>query len=117
MYAIRSYYVKILEDIGVGYAANYIGKLGIQSPITRDLTLALGSSALTPFELASAYTVFANGGVRVKPTYITQVADRQGHILESIDPADFPEGPQEGQRLIRQSPERVISPETRNNFV
>lgn len=104
--------IKILEDIGIGYAANYARKLGIESPIARDLTLALGSSALTPLELATIYTVFANGGVRVTPTYISTVADRDGRILESLDPADFPEGPKEGQRLIRQSPQRVISPET-----
>jgi penicillin-binding protein 1A len=104
--------IKILEDIGIGYAANYVRKLGIESPVTRDLTLALGSSALTPLELATAYTVFATGGVRMTPTYITRVADRDGRVLESLDPADFPEGPGEGQHLIRQAPQRVISPET-----
>jgi len=104
--------IKILEDIGVGYAAGYVQKLGITSPLARDLTLALGSSAVTPIELATAYTVFASGGIRVSPTYITRVADRDGRILESIDPVDFPEGPKEGQRLVRQLSERVISPET-----
>ncbi|MFA5515491.1 MAG: PBP1A family penicillin-binding protein [Desulfuromonadales bacterium] len=104
--------IKILEDIGVGYAARYARKLGIESPLAQDLTLALGSSALTPLELATAYSVFANGGVRVDPVYITRIVDRDGHVLESTDPADFPAGPAKGQRLIRQSPERVISPET-----
>jgi len=104
--------IKILEDIGVSYAANYCQKLGITSHIERDLTLALGSTAVTPLELATVYAVFANGGVRVTPTYITKIVDRDGRVLESLDPADFPEGPQEGQRLIRQTPERVISPET-----
>ena len=104
--------VKILEDIGVGYAANYVRKLGIESPITRDLTLALGSSAVTPLELATAYSVFASGGVRLLPTYITRVVDRDGRVLESVDPADFPRGRGKDQKLIRQSPERVLSPET-----
>ncbi|PLX84050.1 MAG: penicillin-binding protein [Desulfuromonas sp.] len=104
--------IKILEDIGVGYAANYARKLGITSPIARDLTLALGSSALTPLELATAYAVFANGGVRVTPSYITRVLDRDGRVLESVDPGDFPGGPEEGQRLVQLPAERVISPET-----
>lgn len=104
--------IKILEDIGIGYVADYAAKLGIRSPITRDLTFALGSSAVTPMELANAYGVFASGGVRLTPTYITKVSDRDGRVLESLDPADFPSGPQPGQRLIQQSPERVISPET-----
>jgi len=104
--------IKILEDIGVSYAANYCQKLGITSQIERDLTLALGSTAVTPLELATVYAVFANGGVRVTPTYITKIVDRDGRVLESLDPADFPDGPEEDQRLIRQTPERVISPET-----
>ncbi|MEJ2699331.1 MAG: PBP1A family penicillin-binding protein [Desulfuromonadales bacterium] len=68
--------IKILEDIGVGYVANYAHKLGIESPITRDLTLALGSTSVTPLELATAG------------------------------------GPGKDQKLIRQDPVRVISPET-----
>ena len=104
--------IKILEDIGVGYAANYARNLGITSPIDRDLTLALGSSALTPLELATAYSVFASGGIRHTPTYITRILDRDGKVLESVDPGDFPGGPGPGQELIRQGAERVISPAT-----
>jgi penicillin-binding protein 1A len=104
--------IKILEDIGVRYAANYARKLGITSQLAEDLTLGLGSSALTPMELARSYAVLANGGVRVMPTYINKIFDRDGKILESNDPADFPSGPQPGQKLIGQSRDRVISPET-----
>ena len=104
--------IKILEDIGVRYAANYARKLGIDSELDEDLTLGLGSSALTPMELARSYAVLANGGVRVTPTYINKIYDRDGKVLESNDPADFPVGPQQGQKLIAQSRNRVISPET-----
>lgn len=104
--------IKILQDIGIGYAANYAHKLGITSPLNRDLTLALGSSALTPMELATAYTVFANGGIRIEPTYISKIEDRDGKVLESVNPADFPGGVQPGQKLIPQNRERVISPDT-----
>jgi len=104
--------VKILEDIGVGYVANYARKLGIETPLTRDLTLALGSTAVTPLEMLSAYSVFASGGILAPPTYITKILDRDGRILESIDPADFANGMAADQRLIRRPPRRVISPET-----
>jgi len=104
--------IKILEDIGVRYATNYARKLGITSPLNQDLTFALGSTAITPLELATAYTVFANGGVRITPSYIAKVVDRDGRVLESIDPSDFTGGIQEGQRLINLGQERVISPET-----
>ncbi|SEA70556.1 penicillin-binding protein 1A [Desulfuromusa kysingii] len=104
--------IKILEDIGVNYAANYIKKLGLETPQQRDLSMALGSTAVTPLEMLTAYTVFANGGVLVPPTYITRIRDRNGRILESIDPADFATGMADDQRLIRKPPRRVISPET-----
>ena len=104
--------IKILEDIGVNYAANYIKKLGLETPQQRDLSMALGSTAVTPLEMLTAYTVFANGGVLVPPTYITRIRDRDGRILESIDPADFATGMAADQRLIRKPPRRVISPET-----
>jgi penicillin-binding protein 1A len=104
--------IKILEDIGVRYAANYARKLGITSHLAEDLTLGLGSSALTPMELARSYSVLANGGVRVMPTYINKIFDRDGKIVESNDPADFPEGPKATQKLIGQARNRVISAET-----
>jgi penicillin-binding protein 1A len=62
--------------------------------------------------LATAYTVFANGGIRIHPSYVMKVVDRDGRILESIDQADFPDGIGPGQRLISLERERVISPAT-----
>ncbi len=104
--------IRILQEIGVRYAADYARRLGITSPIQEDLTLALGSTAVTPLELATAYATLANGGIRVTPTYIVKVRDRDGRILESIDPTDFPTGVQAGQRLVERPRTRAISAET-----
>ncbi|PLX81552.1 MAG: penicillin-binding protein [Desulfuromonas sp.] len=104
--------IKVLQDIGVDYAVNYARKLGIESPLNHDLTLGLGSSAVTPLELATAYTVFANGGIKITPNYLLKVFDRYGRILESVDPSDFPNGTESGQRLLTLKRERVISQET-----
>jgi penicillin-binding protein 1A len=82
--------VKILETIGVNSAIEYAKKLGITSPIANNLTLALGSSSLTPMELTSAYAVFASGGYRVTPYFITKVVDREGKILEETAPPSVP---------------------------
>ena len=101
--------IRILEAIGIDYATAYARTLGIESPIARDLTFALGSSALTPMELTSAYSVFASGGIRQKPIYITKVLDRDGRILESIDPADA----LTSTAIIHpQTAERVMTPES-----
>ncbi|MDY6831559.1 MAG: PBP1A family penicillin-binding protein [Thermodesulfobacteriota bacterium] len=74
--------IKILMDIGVDYIHDYAKKLGITSPLSRDLSIALGSSGLAPIELAKAYAVFANMGNRVEPVFITRIEDRDGRVLE-----------------------------------
>jgi len=78
--------VKILETIGVGTAVEFARKLGIASQLESNLTLALGSSSVTPQELTAAYGVFASGGYRVKPYFVTRVTDRDGNVLEEYKP-------------------------------
>ena len=82
--------VKILEHIGVGAAIEYAKKLGITSPLAANLTLALGSSSLTPMELTNAYAVFASGGYRTTPYFVTRVLDRDGRVLEEVAPPALP---------------------------
>ncbi|WP_306536248.1 penicillin-binding protein 1A [Geobacter sp.] len=82
--------VKILEQIGVGDAIDYAKKLGITSPLAANLTLALGSSSVTPLELTAAYGVFASGGYRTTPYVITKVEDADGRVLEETAPQVIP---------------------------
>ncbi|HEY5513789.1 MAG TPA: PBP1A family penicillin-binding protein [Geomonas sp.] len=82
--------VKILERIGVSAAIEYAKKLGITSPMSGNLTLALGSSSLTPMELTSAYAVFASGGYRTTPYFVTRVLDRDGQVLEEVAAPKIP---------------------------
>ncbi len=77
--------VKILEDIGIGYALKFIKKMGIDSPIKRNLSIALGTSEVSMPELVSAFGVFANGGERVKPIFIRKIATMKGEVLEEND--------------------------------
>lgn len=74
--------IKILKDIGAGYAIEYAKRLGIQSPLSNDLSLALGSSSLSLLELTGAYSTFANMGKRAEPIFITKITDKTGNILE-----------------------------------
>ncbi|HBG04105.1 MAG TPA: penicillin-binding protein, partial [Geobacter sp.] len=82
--------VKILEKIGVYAAIEYAKKLGINSAMANNLTLALGSSSLTPLELTNAYAVFASGGYRTTPYFITKVLDREGNVLEEVAEPKLP---------------------------
>ncbi len=78
--------IKILQDIGVDYAIEYAHKLGITSNLSRDLSIALGSSGVSLLELTKAYSVFANQGYLVEPVFITKIVDREGHVLEEMVP-------------------------------
>ncbi len=82
--------VKILERIGTSAAIEYAKKLGIASPMANNLTLALGSSSVTPMELTSAYGVFASGGYRTTPYFVTKVLDREGNVLEEVSEPKIP---------------------------
>ena len=79
--------VKILKQIGVPYVISYAKRMGIESDLSPDLTLALGSSGLSLFELTRAYAAFANGGSLIEPVFIHKVVDRHGNVLEENVPA------------------------------
>jgi penicillin-binding protein 1A len=82
--------VKILETIGAGTAVEFAKKLGIASPLEPSLALALGSSSVTPQELTAAYGVFAAGGYRATPYFITKVTDRDDKVLEEVPTPTIP---------------------------
>ena len=78
--------VSLLETIGLGKAIDFARRAGITSPISYDYTTALGSSAVTPLELTSAYATFASEGIRSEPIVIKRIVDGNGAELESYEP-------------------------------
>jgi len=78
--------IKILQDIGIDYAIDYARRLGINSNLNRDLSIALGSSGVSILELVNAYSVFNNSGYLVEPVFITKIIDRDGNVLEESVP-------------------------------
>jgi len=96
--------VKIAQDIGVEYIRGYAKNLGISSPLHENLSMALGSSSISLYELTKAYAVFPHQGKRFKPIFIKKILDRDGNLLEENLPLDFP-----GE--LNQE-EQVISPQT-----
>jgi penicillin-binding protein 1A len=78
--------VRLLNEIGVDTAIGMARNLGVQSPIERNLSIALGSSGVTPLEMATAYSTFAAGGLRPTPFFIREVQDGQGRVLERTEP-------------------------------
>lgn len=88
--------VKLVDTIGVDRVIEFARNIGLEEEMPRNLSIALGSLSVTPMELAMAYSVFANNGMRMKAKTIKYITDSKGRILETNEP--------EG--------EQAISPET-----
>ncbi len=84
--------IRIMQAIGTQYARDWAVKFGFdedkQLPY---LTLALGAGSVTPLQMASAYSVFANGGYRVNPWLISRVTEQQGKVLMENQPRPLDE--------------------------
>lgn len=73
--------VKILDDIGVDWVAEYSRRLGIFSPLNLDLSLGLGSSSVTLYEMTKAFATFGRNGKRIRPRLLTKVTTASGETL------------------------------------
>ena len=73
--------VKVLEDLGVDWAATYARRLGIYNPLNMDFTLALGSSGITLYEMTRAFSIFGRLGKKSRPILVHKVEDATGKTL------------------------------------
>ncbi len=80
--------IRLLQSTGIRTAIKYISQFGFDPALlSRDLSLALGSATLTPYDLARGYSVFANGGYLIEPHFLTRIEDSQGNVLFQADPS------------------------------
>lgn len=73
--------IRILEKTGVSFAAEYAKRLGVFSPINMDMSLSLGSSGATLYEITKVYSVFAKLGKNIKPIIIHEIKDKNGDMI------------------------------------
>ncbi len=73
--------VRLAHTHGIDAVTRLATDLGVRTPLRSDLTVALGSSEVTPMDLASAYASLARMGIRIDPAWITRVEDRNGRVL------------------------------------
>lgn len=79
--------IRLLQSIGPRYAQDYVTRFGIPAEHNPAyLTMALGAGSVTPWEMASAYAVFANGGYRVQPYVVKEIIDGDGQVVARTDP-------------------------------
>ena len=78
---------RILHDVGVDATIEHAVKFGFRKEsLPRNETLALGTQVATPLEMATGYAVFANGGFRVEPYFISRIEDATGKVVFEAKP-------------------------------
>ncbi|MGE0858199.1 MAG: penicillin-binding protein 1A [Gammaproteobacteria bacterium] len=79
--------IRLLRAIGVDYALNYVERFGFKrKALPANLSLALGTGEVTPFELVRAYAVLANGGYRVDPYFVARIESEDGQVVFEAQP-------------------------------
>ena len=79
--------IRVLEQLTPARGRAWAGKFGLDvDKQPENLTLALGSGSVTPLQMASAYSVFANGGYLLKPLLVTKIVDAQNQVLFEAEP-------------------------------
>ena len=94
--------IHLLNAVGVDDVIDYARTLGIESPLVRNLSLALGSSGVSLLELTRAYAVFPAQGRRVVPRFVARVLDAEGNVL--LENVPLGGGPAQAE------PAEVLSP-------
>lgn len=83
--------IRLLQAIGIDYALNYVSQFGFnKQELPPNLSLALGTANLTPMEIATGWTVFANGGYKTQPYLIERIDNRSGETLFIANPPSTP---------------------------
>ncbi len=79
--------IRLLRDIGIEYARDYATRFGFQrEELPPNLTMALGTSSVTPLSMARGYAVFANGGYLITPEFIREIRNADGDVVFATKP-------------------------------
>jgi penicillin-binding protein 1A len=78
--------IKVMDALGPRQVILYARRLGLESPLPPYLPVALGAAEATLVEMTSAFSVFPNQGVRMRPHSLLKVTDREGNVLEENRP-------------------------------
>jgi penicillin-binding protein 1A len=73
--------VKVAHEVGIKNVIATAKRAGLNVPMNRDLTLALGTASVSPLELTTAYCTFANSGTAVKPVAVVGIIDGDGDSI------------------------------------
>ncbi|WP_309946038.1 penicillin-binding protein 1A [Tardiphaga robiniae] len=97
MRSLNTVTVRLAQDVGMPLIGEYAKRFGVYDELPNYLSYALGAGETTVMRMVTAYSMFANGGRRVKSTLIDRIQDRYGHTIFKHDQrecrgCDAPEG-------------------------
>lgn len=103
--------IRLLHAMGVDPVVEHLARFGFDTAaLPHSLSLALGTGAMTPFKLASAYCVFANGGYRVEPYLIERIETLDGKILFQATPPTVCRECEQAQDFAAPATDGVLQP-------
>jgi membrane peptidoglycan carboxypeptidase len=79
--SINTYFAQLVMDINPQNLASLANRMGVASDLQPNASLVLGTSNVTPLDMAAGYSTFMNSGERVKPSVVTRVTDAHGRVL------------------------------------
>ncbi|MEY8194363.1 MAG: penicillin-binding protein 1A [Cycloclasticus sp.] len=83
--------IRILRDIGVNHVRSFATQFGFNANnLPKNLSLSLGSGSANPYQMATAYSVFANGGFRVETHFIDRIVSASAEELFRANPVSAP---------------------------
>ncbi|WP_213630707.1 penicillin-binding protein 1A [Pseudomonas sp. Pc102] len=102
--------IRLLQAVGIEYALNYMSRFGFnKQELPRNLSLALGTATLTPMEIASGWSTFANGGYKIQPYLIERIESRDGKVIFTANPPTVPKNDAPDTQVAQ----TVAAPDTR----
>lgn len=79
--------IRVMNALGPGYVTEFMQRFGFEErALPRNLSLALGTAAVSPLDMAQGYAVFANGGFLVEPYYLQRVIGPDGDVVFEAEP-------------------------------
>ena len=84
--SVNTVYAQLIMDAGPAEVVRQAHRMGIESHLGADASLALGTYEVTPLEMAAGYATLASGGIARRPTGVSRLVTGDGEVVEELDP-------------------------------
>lgn len=102
-HSVNTVTIKLIEEVGIENAVSLAHHAGIDSDLPKVPSVALGTASISVLEMATAYSIFANNGLKISPYTITKITNRSGEVLYEYEP------PKEQERVLSQEISQLMA--------